>query len=62
MILVAVDDLLFTSKIHAAATQRGVDVVFARSPENVLQRKNVCVREDVTGAAPGGTRRRACNG
>lgn len=37
MILAAVDDLLFTSKIHAAATQRGVDVVFARSPEDVLE-------------------------
>jgi len=36
MILAAVDDLLFTSKIHAAAKQRGVDVVFARSPEEFL--------------------------
>jgi len=36
MILAAVDDLLFTSKIRAAATQRGVDVVFARSPEDVI--------------------------
>ena len=62
MILVAVDDLLFTSKIHAAAAQRGVDVVFARSPEDVLERKNVCVREDLTGAAPDGIRRRTCYG
>ena len=37
MILAAVDDLLFTSKICAAAKQRGVDVVFARSPEDVLE-------------------------
>ena len=38
MILAAVDDLLLTSKIHAAATQRGVHVVvFARSPEDVLE-------------------------
>ena len=38
MILAAVDDLLFTSKIHAAAKQRGVHVVFVRSPEDVLER------------------------
>lgn len=37
MILAAVDDLLFTSKIRAAAKQRGVHVVFARSPEDVLE-------------------------
>jgi len=36
MILAAVDDLLFRSKIHAAARQLGVPVVFARSPEDVL--------------------------
>jgi len=36
MILAAVDDLLFSSKIRAVAKQVGVDVVFARSPENVL--------------------------
>ena len=37
MILAAVDDLFFRSKIHAAAKQRGVPVVFARSPEDVLE-------------------------
>lgn len=37
MILAAVDDLLFTSKIDAAAKQRGVHVVFVRSPEDVLE-------------------------
>ncbi|MGH2436233.1 MAG: response regulator [bacterium] len=37
MILAAVDDLLFTSKIRAAAKQLGVHVVFARSPEDVLE-------------------------
>ncbi|MBI3262723.1 MAG: response regulator [Acidobacteria bacterium] len=37
MILAAVDDLLFRSKIHAAAKQLGVPVVFARSPEDVLE-------------------------
>jgi DNA-binding NarL/FixJ family response regulator len=37
MILVAVDDLLFSSKIRATAKQTGVDLVFARSPEEVLE-------------------------
>lgn len=37
MILAAVDDLLFRSKIHAAAKQLGVPVVFACSPEDVLE-------------------------
>lgn len=37
MILAAVDDLLCTSKIDAAAKQRGVHVVFVRSPEDVLE-------------------------
>ena len=36
-VLVAVDDLLFSSKIRATAKQAGVDVVFARSPEEILQ-------------------------
>ncbi len=35
-VLVAVDDLLFSSKIRATAKQAGVDVVFARSPEDIL--------------------------
>ena len=37
MVLVAVDDLLFSSKIRATAKQAGVDLAFARSPEEVLQ-------------------------
>jgi DNA-binding NarL/FixJ family response regulator len=32
-----VDDLLFSSKIRAAARQLGVEVVFARSPDAVLE-------------------------
>jgi PleD family two-component response regulator len=37
MILAAVDDLLFASKISASAKQLGLDVVFARSAEDVLR-------------------------
>ena len=36
-VLVAVDDLLFSSKIRATAKQAGVELVFARSREEVLQ-------------------------
>jgi PleD family two-component response regulator len=36
MILAAVDDLMFASKISTAAKQLGVEVVFARSPDEVL--------------------------
>ena len=36
MVLVAVDDLLFSSKIRATAKQAGVDVAFARSPQEIL--------------------------
>jgi DNA-binding NarL/FixJ family response regulator len=36
-VLVAVDDLLFSSKIRATAKQAGVPIVFARSPEEILQ-------------------------
>jgi DNA-binding NarL/FixJ family response regulator len=36
MVLAAVDDLLFSSKIRATAKQAGVDVIFARSPQEVL--------------------------
>lgn len=36
MILAAVDDLLFTSKIRAAAAQLGREVVFARSARDVV--------------------------
>jgi len=37
MILAAVDDLLFASKISSAAKQLGAEVVFARSPDEVLR-------------------------
>lgn len=36
MVLVAVDDLWFTSKIAAAAGQLGVEVAFARTPDVAL--------------------------
>lgn len=36
MILVAVDDLLFSSKIRTVAKQAGVEIVFARSPSEIL--------------------------
>jgi PleD family two-component response regulator len=36
MILAVVDDLMFTSKIRAAATQAGVTLTFARSSEGAL--------------------------
>jgi DNA-binding NarL/FixJ family response regulator len=37
MILAAVDDLLFRSKIRATAEQAGVSVTFARTPAEVLE-------------------------
>jgi DNA-binding NarL/FixJ family response regulator len=36
MVLAAVDDLLFSSKIRATAKQLGVDVTFARTPDDIL--------------------------
>ena len=36
MVLVAVDDLLFSSKIRTVAKQAGVDVAFARTPAEIL--------------------------
>jgi PleD family two-component response regulator len=36
MILAAVDDLLFSSKIRTTARQAGVDLVFARTPAEIL--------------------------
>jgi DNA-binding NarL/FixJ family response regulator len=36
MVLVAVDDLLFSSKIRATARQAGVDLAFARTSDEVL--------------------------
>ena len=41
MILAAVDDLLFSSRIRAAARQVAVEVRFARSPEAVLEQVRV---------------------
>jgi DNA-binding NarL/FixJ family response regulator len=38
MVLVAVDDLLFSSKIRATAKQAGVEIAFARTPEEILER------------------------
>ena len=38
MVLVAVDDLLFSSKIRTVAKQAGVDVTFARTPAEILER------------------------
>jgi DNA-binding NarL/FixJ family response regulator len=37
MILVAVDDFLFRSKIRATAKNAGVEVSFARTPQEVLE-------------------------
>ncbi len=37
MILIAVDDLLFSSKIRATAKQAGVDISFARTPAEILE-------------------------
>jgi len=36
MILVAVDDLLFSSKIRTTAKQAGVEIQFARTPDEIL--------------------------
>ena len=36
MVLVAVDDLLFSSKIRATAKQAGVELTFARTPGDIL--------------------------
>lgn len=36
MILVAVDDLLFSSKIRTTAKQAGVDITFVRTPAEIL--------------------------
>jgi DNA-binding NarL/FixJ family response regulator len=37
MILAAVDDLLFSSKIRTTAKQAGVNLVFARTPAEILE-------------------------
>jgi DNA-binding NarL/FixJ family response regulator len=36
MVLVAVEDLLFSSKIRATAKQAGVELTFARTPDTIL--------------------------
>lgn len=38
MVLVAVDDLLFSSKIRTVAKLAGVDLTFARTPADILER------------------------
>jgi DNA-binding NarL/FixJ family response regulator len=38
MILAAVDDLLFSSKIRTTAKLAGVDLTFARTPPEILER------------------------
>lgn len=38
MILAAVDDLLFSSKIRTVARQVGAELVFARTPDEILQK------------------------
>ena len=38
MILVAVDDMLFSSKIRTVAKLAGVDITFARTPPEILER------------------------
>jgi DNA-binding NarL/FixJ family response regulator len=37
MILAAVDDLLFSSKIRTTARQAGVELTFARTPPEILE-------------------------
>jgi DNA-binding NarL/FixJ family response regulator len=37
MILAAVDDLLFSSKIRTTAKQAGVELTFARTPPEILE-------------------------
>jgi PleD family two-component response regulator len=37
VIIVAVDDLMFASRISSAAKALGVDIVFARSPEAIVE-------------------------
>ncbi len=39
MILVAVDDMLFSSKIRTTAKQAGVEIRFARTPAEISRRR-----------------------
>lgn len=41
MILVAVDDMLFSSKIRTTAKQAGVEIVFARTPADIIEQARV---------------------
>ncbi|HEX6975188.1 MAG TPA: hypothetical protein VF147_12365 [Vicinamibacterales bacterium] len=41
MILVAVDDLLFSSKIRTTAKQAGVEIRFARTPAEIVDQARV---------------------
>ncbi len=37
MVIVAVDDLMFASRISSAAKALGIEIVFARSPEAIVE-------------------------
>ena len=58
MILAAVDDLLFSSKIRTTAKQAGIDLAFARTPPEILEQSRtlkpalVIFDLDSTKAAP----------
>jgi PleD family two-component response regulator len=41
MILVAVDDMLFSSKIRTVAKLTGVDITFARTPAEIVEQSRV---------------------
>ena len=41
MILVAVDDMLFSSKIRTVAKLTGVDITFARTPAEIMEQSRV---------------------
>lgn len=41
MILVAVDDMLFSSKIRTVAKLTGVDITFARTPAEIIEQSRV---------------------
>lgn len=47
MIIAAVDDLLFSSKIRTVGKQVGAELVFARTPEEILEKARAG-REQVT--------------
>ena len=41
MILVAVDDMLFSSKIRTGAKLAGVEITFARTPHEIMEQSRV---------------------